>query len=249
MKKPQILVVEDEGLVALELKEALGRMGYDVPHVVASGKEALSSVVADCPDLIIMDIRLDGPIDGIETAKRIKQICPIPVVYLTADCNDTTLQEAKDTEAYGYILKPFEERALRASLEIALSRGRQERENKEEREWNEIILKNLGDGIVAADPKGVISRCNSVALDLLERTAGECVGRKLTDVVKIVGADASVPEPLFVTRTIIDNEAIEKQNYRLVVNETKTVPVGYRLAPLKNKNNNTIGAILLLKKQ
>ncbi|HEQ72049.1 MAG TPA: response regulator, partial [Spirochaetia bacterium] len=91
MTKPRVLVVEDEGLVALELKEALSKMGYGVSNVVSSGNEALDSVVADCPDLILMDIRLDGPLDGIETARRIKEICNIPVIYLTADINDSTL--------------------------------------------------------------------------------------------------------------------------------------------------------------
>jgi CheY-like chemotaxis protein len=248
MRKPQILVVEDEGLVALELKEALERMGYSVPHMAASGKEALASVIADCPDLIIMDIRLDGPIDGIETAKRVKQICPIPVIYLTADCNDATLQEATTTEAYGYILKPFEERALRAALEIALSRGRKDREDKEEREWNEIILKNLNDGILAADPKGTVSRCNDVALALLGRRREECLGKPLGKVVRIVCRNNAVPESLSVTRTIIENEAVENPDCRLLINETQSVPVAYRLAPLKNKNDNTIGAILFIKR-
>ena len=247
VRTPQILVVEDEGLVALELKEALSRMGYHVPHVVASGKEALASVVADCPDLIIMDIRLDGPINGIETAQRIKQICPIPVVYLTADCNDATLRQATDTEAYGYILKPFEERALRASLEIALSRGKKDRASKEEREWNEIILKNLCDGILAADPKGAVSRVNAVALQLLGKREVDCLGKKLSEVVRISCGNPPVPETLSVTRTIIDNEPVEKTDCRLAAADNAFVRVDYRLAPLKNRNNNTIGAILFLK--
>jgi DNA-binding response OmpR family regulator len=229
VNKPQILIVEDEGLVAWELQEALTHMGYRVPHVVSSGKDALDSVVADCPDLII------------------KEICPIPVIYLTADCNEATLQKAKDTEAYGYILKPFEERALRASLEIALSRGRRDLEKKEEHEWNEIILKNLEDGVIAANPKGAVTRCNAKALAMLERGEGEVLGKPFASLVRISDERTLVPETLSVVKTIIDNEASGKSGCRLAVREGKSIPIEYRLAPLKNKNNNTIGAIIFLK--
>jgi CheY-like chemotaxis protein len=248
VNKPQILIVEDEGLVAWELQEALTHMGYAVPHVVATGKDALASVVADCPDLIVMDIRLDGPINGIETARRIKDICPVPVVYLTADCNDATLQQAKATEAYGYILKPFEERALRASLEMALSRGRRDREKKEEQEWNEIILKNLGQGILAADPKGVITRCNQTALEMMACGEKDLVGKPFSQAVRLVDGQTYVPETLSLTKTIIDDTAVEKTGCLLTVNGKPTLSLEYRLAPLKNKNNNTIGTIFFMKR-
>ncbi len=246
--KPQILIVEDEGLVAWELQEALTSMGYSVPHIVATGKDALSSVVTDCPDLIMMDIRLDGPIDGIETARRIKEICPVPVVYLTADCNDATLQKAKGTEAYGYLLKPFEERALRATLEIALSHGRRDRAKNEEQEWNEIILKNLEHGIVAADPKGVITRCNRKALELLACDEKELLGKPFSQAVRILDGRTRVPETLSIAKTIIDDAAVAKTGCLLTVSGKPSVPIEYRLAPLKNRNNNTIGTILFLKR-
>jgi len=238
--KPQILIVEDEGLVAWELQEALTAMGYSVPHIVATGKDALSSVV--------MDIRLDGPIDGIETARRIKEICPVPVVYLTADCNDATLQKAKGTEAYGYLLKPFEERALRATLEIALSHGRRDRAKNEEQEWNEIILKNLEHGIVAADPKGVITRCNRKALELLACDEKELLGKPFSQAVRILDGRTRVPETLSIAKTIIDDAAVAKTGCLLTVSGKPSVPIEYRLAPLKNRNNNTIGTILFLKR-
>jgi PAS domain-containing protein len=209
-------------------------------------KPQILIVVADCPDLIIMDIRLDGPIDGIETARRVKDICPVPVIYLTADCNEATLEQAKNTEAYGYILKPFEERALRASLEIALARGRKDLENKGEHEWNEIILKNLEDGIIAADPSGIVTRVNDKALDMLARSRTDCVGANFAELVRVLDGKTGAPETLSLTQTIIDNEAKEKSDCLLAVDQKTTLPIKYRLAPLRNKNNNTIGAILFL---
>jgi DNA-binding response OmpR family regulator len=249
VKQPQILIVEDEGLVAWELQEALTRMGYRVPHVVATGRDALASVVADCPDLIMMDIRLDGPLDGIETARRIKDICSVPVVYLTADCNDATLEKAKTTEAYGYILKPFEERALRASLEIALSRGRKDLEKKEAQEWNEIIIKNLEQGVIAADQEGAITRCNALALELLACSEKDLLGKPFTQVIKVVDARTRAPEAFALASMMIDNAAVIKSDCLLSVGESSSVPIEYRLAPLKNKNNNTIGTIFFMKRR
>ncbi|MEJ2663815.1 MAG: response regulator [Spirochaetia bacterium] len=127
MDKPQIMVVEDEGLVALEIKEGLENMGYEVPHVLSSGKEAIEHVMIDRPDLVLMDIRLEGGVDGIEAAEQIRKIFNVPVVFLTAHSDEKTLQRAKLTESYGYILKPFEEKALRATIEVALYKAKEEK--------------------------------------------------------------------------------------------------------------------------
>lgn len=127
MDSPKILVVEDENVVALELKKRLKRLGYQVPSVATSGKEAVSKAEGFLPDLIIMDIRLKGDMDGIQAAQAIREIKDIPVIYLTAHSDDETLKRAKQTEPYGYILKPFEEDDLRTAIEIALYKHKMEK--------------------------------------------------------------------------------------------------------------------------
>lgn len=117
---PKILVVEDENVVALELKKRLKKLGYLVPSVASSGKEAISKAGGFLPDLVIMDIRLKGDMDGIQAAQTIREEFNIPVIYLTAHSDEETLKRAKQTEPYGYILKPFEEDDLRTAIEIAL---------------------------------------------------------------------------------------------------------------------------------
>ena len=116
----QILVVEDEPIVALDLQQRLQRMGYRVPEVVATGEEAVAAARARAPDLVLMDINLAGEVDGVAAAERIRHDRRVPVVYLTAYSNERTLQRAKVTEPYGYLLKPFEDRELQTTIEVAL---------------------------------------------------------------------------------------------------------------------------------
>jgi PAS domain S-box-containing protein len=126
MAKAQILVVEDEGIVALNIQSGLESLGYDVPVVVASGEEAIEEAERTRPDLVLMDIMLAGEMDGVEAAEQIRQRFNIPVIYLTAYVDDDTLQRARITEPFGYLLKPFEERELHTTIEMALYKHKAE---------------------------------------------------------------------------------------------------------------------------
>jgi CheY-like chemotaxis protein len=128
---PSILIVEDELIVAENLRLVLTGMGYEVPEPAGSSSEALEKAAELSPDLILMDIVLEGsPIDGIETAKKIGQVTEVPVIFVTAYSDKRTLARVKDTEPYAYILKPFNERELAFAIELALHRSRLDREIK-----------------------------------------------------------------------------------------------------------------------
>ncbi|MBF0336536.1 MAG: response regulator [Nitrospirae bacterium] len=118
--KVRILVVEDEGIVALEIQTRLQRLGYAVCAVVSTGEIAIKEAKDKHPDLVLMDIRLKGDMDGIEAAQTIQKEGRVPVIYLTANSDDNTLLRAKLTEPFGFILKPFHERDLRSGIEMAL---------------------------------------------------------------------------------------------------------------------------------
>ncbi len=120
MVKARILIVEDEGIVALDLQSSLEGLGYDVLASVSSGEEAIEEAERTRPDLVLMDIMLEGDLDGVETAAQIHDRFYIPVIYLTAYADDDTLRRAKITEPFGYLLKPFDEAELRTTIEIAL---------------------------------------------------------------------------------------------------------------------------------
>jgi len=131
MAAPRILVVEDEAIVALHLRQQLVKLGYEISATVASGEQALKEIEASRPDLVLMDIHLDGPLDGIATASRLPRDSAVPVIYLTAYSEDATLARASATKPYGYLLKPFSERELHATIQMALARCRAERAERE----------------------------------------------------------------------------------------------------------------------
>ncbi|WP_457574414.1 response regulator [Desulfolithobacter sp.] len=124
MSGERILIVEDDGIIALLLQEITTRYGYEVVAMVATGKEAVEQAISSKPDLILMDIHLADDVDGIEAATRIRASQDIPVVYLTAYADDTTLERAKITEPYAYVLKPVTEKELHIAICLALHKHR-----------------------------------------------------------------------------------------------------------------------------
>ncbi len=128
MNQSRILVVEDEAIVTMEIEERLAAMGYKVAGIVSSGEQALNLAREQRPDLVLMDIRLDGDMDGISAAEEIRKQFQVPVIFLTAYSEDSTLERAKRAEPYGYLLKPFDDRELRSTIEIALYKHRTEEE-------------------------------------------------------------------------------------------------------------------------
>lgn len=124
MSKAKILVVEDEWIIANDIKDSLIEMGYRVSAIAASGEEALTRVEEDPPDLVLMDIVLKGEMNGIETARAIHARHEIPVIYLTAYDNQFLVDRAKQTDHSGYLLKPFKDRELHIAIDMALHKRR-----------------------------------------------------------------------------------------------------------------------------
>ena len=126
MTQIRIMIVENQGIVALDIQGKLERMGYEVPVVVSSGEEAIQKAEEIHPDLILMDIQLQGDMDGVVAAKQIRDRLSIPVIYLTALSEYSTVQRVKMTQPLGYIVKPFEEEELRTTIEQALFKHKEE---------------------------------------------------------------------------------------------------------------------------
>lgn len=126
MSTASVLIVEDESIIALDIQTSLQSAGYHVVSIAATAEEALNDTAHFQPDLVLMDIRLDGEIDGVEAANQIRQKWQVPVVFLTAHADDNTLTRAKQAQPFGYILKPFDDRELITTIEIALSRHKAE---------------------------------------------------------------------------------------------------------------------------
>jgi len=119
-----VMIVEDEGLVAMQIKEYLDDLGYTVPAVTSTGEEAVTKALSIQPDLVLMDIRLKGDIDGIQAASEIAKSSNIPIIFLTAYSDENTLSRAELTSPANYILKPLESKTLEISIRLALCRSR-----------------------------------------------------------------------------------------------------------------------------
>lgn len=182
MAKAKIMVVEDEGIVALSIQRKLKHLGYDVPAVVATGEEAIKQAEYVSPNLVLMDIMLDGPMDGVEAAASIRDRFDIPVIYLTANSDETTLQRAKITQPFGYLLKPFESRELHTAIEMALYKHQMEAKLKESERWLGTTLKSIGDAVIATDIGGRIKFMNPIAEALTGWSEVEALGNELSSV-------------------------------------------------------------------
>ncbi len=142
MDQTTIMVVEDETIIGMDIRNSLKKLGYSVPPVIATGEKAIEKAEQLQPNLILMDIMLKGSIDGVQAAEQIRKRFNLPIVYLTANTDPITLERAKETQPFGYIIKPFEEKDLHTTIEIALARCKAETEIRrsleKEKELNEL---------------------------------------------------------------------------------------------------------------
>ncbi len=189
----KILVVEDERVVADDVKEKLKTFGYTV-SIASSGEEAILKAEVENPDLILMDIVLKGKIDGITAAEHIASQFSVPVVFLTAYADEKTLKRAKIAEPFGYILKPFEERELHAAIEMALYKHEMEKRLSEREQWLSTTLKSISDAVIATDTKGFITFMNPVAEVLTGWNQKEGGGKPLDEIFTLTSETGTVIE-------------------------------------------------------
>ncbi|BET66556.1 hypothetical protein ASA1KI_14740 [Opitutales bacterium ASA1] len=169
MPPSRLLIVEDERLVAEDLRDSLLHSGYDVVGIASSGERALELVAQHLPDLVLMDINLGGEMDGIGTARLLRQKHGTPVIYLTAFSNDETLARARDTEAYGFVVKPFHDKAVVAAIEMAIGKRASERIEHRREEMLRSGLMALPLGVVMTDDRARIVFANGTARNHIGR--------------------------------------------------------------------------------
>lgn len=170
-----ILIVEDEALAGLELRETLERMGYRIPVVVKRGEDVPEAIVVHKPDLILMDIRLKGFQDGIETAYMVGGEFEVPFIFLSAYSDDETLKRALGTRAYGYLVKPFDEKTLRTTIELALRRSKEFRERDRD-DWYKTVLSKFPRAVLLTDSYGRITFANEAARNVFPDSSPGKVG-------------------------------------------------------------------------
>ena len=147
----KVLIVEDEAIVACDIERRLLKAGYAVPAIAASGEQALSSIEQTRPNLVLMDIHLQGPSDGIEVASEVRKRFQLPVVFLTAYADKATLDRANASGAFSYLVKPIGHVNLASTIEVALYKHRAEQELKHREAWLTTVLYSMADAVVVTD--------------------------------------------------------------------------------------------------
>jgi|Deesub1362B_J571_1020462.scaffolds.fasta_scaffold00002_346 PAS domain S-box-containing protein/putative nucleotidyltransferase with HDIG domain len=186
MKKTKVLLVEDEVIIARDIHHMLTNTGYDVVAVVNTASEAIKKAEELKPDVVLMDIMLEGKRAGVEAASYIYFNLNIPIIYMTAYTDQITVEQAKKSEPFGYLLKPFEERELRTTIEVALYKFKMENRLKEREQWLSTILTSIREGVIATDSRGRITFMNPLAVKLTGCSEAKALGQPLTKVVKII---------------------------------------------------------------
>ena len=244
MRKTKILVVEDESIVARDIRNMLVALGYEVTGVVASAKSAVQKAQETMPDIVLMDVMLQGTTTGVEAAEQIYTKFSIPVVYLTAYADSTTVQQAKKTEPFGYIIKPFEERELQTTIEIALYKYQMQMDLKDRERWLSTILKSIGDGVIATNKIGAITFMNPLAENLTGWELNQALDRTLSDVFKVMNQKPGKMQRISVKKILDGKESALSDEAILVSKKGKKTPIDPRLEPIKDDSGNITGVVL-----
>lgn len=248
MSGARILIVEDEGIEALDLQQSLVDLGYEASDIASTGEEAVKLAWETGPDLVLMDIMLSGEMDGVTAAAQIQDRLHIPIIFLTAYADEGTLQRARITGPYGYIVKPFREKELRITIDMALYKHQMERKLWESEKWLSTTLRSIGDAVIATDKHGLITFMNPVAEGLTGWKLKEVLNKKLTEVFNIINRDTRQPVENPVARVIHDGNIVGLANHtRLIARDGTEIPIDDSAAPIKDDSGNLIGVVLVFR--
>ncbi|GIK36783.1 MAG: hypothetical protein BroJett011_06160 [Chloroflexota bacterium] len=240
-----IMVVEDEKIIANDISYSLEMLGYHVVATVAYGEDAVTRASELRPDLILMDIRLKGKLDGIGAARQIQAQMDIPVVYLTAMADEQTLQRAKVTEPFGYLLKPFDDQELRIIIEIALYRHTLEQKLKANERWLATTLQSIGEGVITTDPEGRINFMNPHAEALTGWSQVAALGQKAQTIFQIVDEVAQTPLKCPVSKLLTGAAGpLEAAHTLLLARDGTITSIDYNVAPISSAGEPLAGTVL-----
>ena len=192
MNNERILIVEDEKIIALDLQRRLEHFGYRVVGMASEGREAIQVASEVQPDIVLMDIHLPGELDGIDAAREIKHKSGTPVIFLTAYSDEKTLEKAKQVEPVGYICKPFKERELYSTIDIALYKHEMDQKLQKQERLFSAILHSVEEAIIATDVDMAVSFMNPAAEAIVGCNGSAAQGKKVSELLSIEGARSTL---------------------------------------------------------
>ena len=248
MEKTKILIVEDNPIVAEDLKIKLINLGYDITATSYSGEQALDSVKSQRPDIALMDISLGNGMNGIETASKLRDKYKISVIYLTAHADEDTVSRAKFTEPYGYIIKPFNDAELKSVIEIAVYKEKSDRKLRESQQWFQTTLKSIGDGVIATNMVGEITFMNSIAEKLTGWPQSDASGKQLNIVFNIINEFTREPCENPVLKVIKTGQIVGLANHTLLIaRDGRERPIKDSGAPILLDGGSKLGVVLVFR--
>jgi PAS domain S-box-containing protein len=245
--KPQILVVEDERVVARDIESSLKLMGYDVVGTVASSEDCLSRAADHRPDLVLMDVRIAGTVDGVETARHLRARFDIPVVYLTAYADDSMVERARETEPLGYVLKPFRIGELRSAIEIALFKHQADLKLKSRERWFSTTLRAIGDAVIAVDGDTNVTFVNRAAEGLLRLKEADAKGRPIASVLKLVDERTRKPVEHPIHAALRERKIARLPPNTAITNGQDERPIDDSIAPILDDFGELLGAVVVFR--
>jgi len=246
MSKGKILITEDNRSVAESIKRMVISLGYQVAAIVVSGFEAIEFAKKNNIDLILMDINLEGEMDGIEAAQIINKEFDNPIIFLTAFSDEKTMKRAMEAGPYGYILKPFELNTLKTTLEIALYKNKTERKIKESELWWKSAFDSIEECIIMTTKEGYINYINFAGEKTLGYTLKECKGLNYENLLRIY---KRVLDEYFIC-AIQDHESNPQDLLNskwLIDRNNKHIPIEETVSDIKDSNNNFLGKVITIK--
>lgn len=238
MPKHKILIVEDESIVAKDIQLTLQKLGYEVPAPVSSGEEALKIIANNDLDLILMDIVLKGEIDGIETAKQAWVRFKKPVIFLTSYSDEKIIERAKQTEPFGYLIKPFEERELKRAIEMALHKANKESQLKESEEYLRILFELAPDGFFLMNLKGYFIDGNKAVENIIGYSKEELIGKSYLKIPILPISE--IPKVAAMLSKAALGMAVGPVELTLIRKDNTKIPVEIRAFPAKIKDQTVI---------
>ncbi|MBE8996852.1 response regulator [Nostoc sp. LEGE 12447] len=237
----RILVVEDEYILAINLQESLESLGYTVLGIADSAEEAIEKATESRPNLILMDIRLRGEMDGIQASEQIWRNLQIPVIYLTGHSDRSTVERATLTSPFGYILKPIKEQELYVAIQTALNRYDRE-------QFLSSVLRGMGDGVIVVDPELRVKYLNQAGEALTGWRWDEAKGRMLTEVFRLIDEQTQIPvQNPIITALQQETTIYLGSEILLITREGTTIPVADSATPLRDNSGIITGAVLVFR--
>ncbi|MEW6529740.1 MAG: response regulator [Thermodesulfobacteriota bacterium] len=243
MTAERILIVEDEVVVALELESHLIAQSYVVAGICAYGEEAIEKAASLRPDLVLMDIKLAGSVDGVEASQCIHRLYDIPIVFLTAYSDEPTLQRAKTSEPFGYLVKPFSEAELRTTIEVALHKHHRDKRAKESAIRFSRIMKGIGGAMILTDEEGVIQQTNPLAETLTGWNQYQAVGRHVSEVYVLKDPSTGESVKHMILASPYCNEALCLADYLLVARDQSEIPIESSVIPFEDARGELLGMV------